>query len=426
MSGSVRARLTVGIAAITASAVVLAPTTTPTPRPDAQESSAPRVALAAAVKPLVITPMTPKQLDTARTVIGRIDPKAASLLPQAAPAPLNAASNSIASAYEWLQGWVSYGVDLAQYALQFIPYGYLIGNQIGIVYDTLVLPISDSVVYDLIIPVVNDPLNLASYVNGAVAVGSTTVNSFINFGIAEFNYFFGWLIPPIPPLPLAATEATTLTLKLAAEPTAESVEPAVGTTDDTTVLAKQAATATDVVDADASPRSRPRIRPSPPRPTSRPSPSRTEPADSATPSTPTETQTPAEPASAENPTGDVVEQAPNPSLRSRKPSRRRPPARPRPPRPPPPHHVVVERRRSSGRGAGRHRRLAGRQACPGQEARRHEGQGHRQGRRQDGNATASPADKPGASAAGGVEKTGKGTHEHAHEDTGKDTEKAKG
>jgi hypothetical protein len=181
MSGSVRTRLTVGIAAITASAVVLAPTTAQTPRPDVRQLSAPRVALAAAVKPLVVTPMTPKQLDTARTVIGRLDPKVASLLPQAAPAPLNATSNSIASAYEWLQGWVSYGVELAQYALQFIPYGYLIGNQIGIVYDTLVLPISDSVMYDLIIPVVNDPLNLASYVNGAVAVGSTTVNAFINF-----------------------------------------------------------------------------------------------------------------------------------------------------------------------------------------------------------------------------------------------------
>src|ERR1700710_559032 len=138
MSGSVRTRPTVGIAAIPAAAVVLARTTAPTPRPDAEGSSAPRVALAAAVKPLVVTPMTPKQLDTARTVIGRIDPKAASLWPQAAPAPLNAASNSIASAYEWLQGWISYGVDLAQYALQFIPYGYLIGNQIGIVYDTLV------------------------------------------------------------------------------------------------------------------------------------------------------------------------------------------------------------------------------------------------------------------------------------------------
>ena len=83
MSGSVRTRLTVGIAAITASAVVLAPTTAQTPRPDAQQLSAPRVALAAAVKPLVVTPLTPKQLDTARTVIGRLDPEAASLLPQA-------------------------------------------------------------------------------------------------------------------------------------------------------------------------------------------------------------------------------------------------------------------------------------------------------------------------------------------------------
>ena len=86
MSGPVRTRLTVGIAAITASAVVLAPTTAPTPRPDVQGLSAPRVALAATVKPLVVTPMTPKQLDTARTVIGRLDPKAASLLPQAVPA----------------------------------------------------------------------------------------------------------------------------------------------------------------------------------------------------------------------------------------------------------------------------------------------------------------------------------------------------
>ena len=420
MSGSVRTRLTVGIAAITASAVVLAPTTAPTPRPDAQGSSAPRVALAAAVKPLVVTPMTPKQLDTARTVIGRIDPKAASLLPQAAPAPLNAASNSIASAYEWLKGWVSYGVDLAQYALQFIPYGYLIGNQIGIVYDTLVLPISDSVVYGLIIPVVNDPLNLASYVNGAVAVGSTTVNAFINFGIAEFNYFFGWLIPPLPPLPLAATEPTALTaLKLAAEPTAESVEPADGTTDDTTVLAKQAATATDVVDADAPTAVKTADPAEPAEADEQTEPVQAEPVDPATPSTPTETQTAAEPASAESPTGDVVERhepvASKPETEPEKATGTTTTD----------HHVViVERRRSSGRGAATD---GSQDAKPAEDkkpdATKDKGAGKA---RQDGHDTASPADKPGASAAGGVEKTGKGTHEHAHDAarTPKDTEKA--
>jgi hypothetical protein len=413
MSGSVRTRLTVGIAAITASAVVLAPTTAPTPRPDAQGLSAPRVALAAAVKPLVVTPMTPKQLDTARTVIGRIDPKAASLLPQAAPAPLNAASNSIASAYEWLQGWISYGVDLAQYALQFIPYGYLIGNQIGIVYDTLVLPISDSVVYDLIIPVVNDPLNLASYVNGAVAVGSTTINAFINFGIAEFNYFFGWLIPPLPPLPLAATEATTLTtLKLAAEPTAESVEPAIDTTDDTTVAAKQEATATDVVDADAS-TGVTTTDPAEPVDTIDTE-VQAEPADSATLPTPTETQAAAEPASAESPSGDVVEAGTEPVTSKPETEPEKATGTTTTTNTSSPSNGVAAQGEVRGGTSGTP------DARPPEDKKPDATKD--KGTDKDRKDTASPTGKPGASAAGGVEKIRKGTHQNAN----KDAEKAKG
>jgi hypothetical protein len=414
MSGSVRTRLTVGIAAITASAVVLAPTTTPTPRPDAQELSAPRVALTAAVKPLVVTPLTPKQLDTARAVIGRLDPKAASLLPQAAPAPLNAASNSITSAYEWLKGWVSYGVDLAQYALQFIPYGYLIGNQIGIVYDTLVLPISDSVVYGLIIPVVNDPLNLASYVNGAVAVGSTTVNSFINFGIAEFNYFFGWLIPPLPPLPLAATEATTLTaLKLTAEPTAESVEPAIGTTDDTTVLATQEATVTDVVDADA--------------PTAAEPADQAEPAESGTLPTPTEAETAAEPASAESPEGDEVEAGTEPV--TSKPETE--PEKATGTTTTATTTATSSASSTSSNGVAAQGEVRGGTdgspgAKPAEDTKPDATKGKEGKDGKDGKDTVSPAGKPGASAAGGVEKTGKGTHERTHDDAVKDAEKANG
>ena len=143
---------------------------------------------------------------------------------------------------------------------------------------------------------VNDPLNLASYVNDAVAVGSTTVNAFINFGIAEFNYFFGWLIPPLPPLPLAATEPTALTaLKLAAEPTAELLEPADGTTDDTTVLAKQPATATDVIAADAPTAVEPADPTEPAEAEEQTEPVQAEPADPATLPTPTQTQTAADP-----------------------------------------------------------------------------------------------------------------------------------
>ena len=274
---------------------------------------------------------------------------------------------------------MSYGVELAQYALQFIPYGYLIGNQIGIVYDTLVLPISDSVVYDLIIPVVNDPLNLASYVNGAVAVGSTTVNSFINFGIAEFNYFFGWLIPPIPPLPLAATAGHDSEARRGVGRGRRRYPD--GTTDDTTVLAKQAATATDVVDADA-PTAVKAADPAEPAATEEQTePVQAEPADPATLSTPTETQTPAEPAPAENPTGDVVEAEPVASQPETEPENATGTTT---------TTTSTTSSSSSSNGVAAQGEVRGgtdgspdAKPARGQEARRHEGQGHRQGRRQE-------------------------------------------
>jgi hypothetical protein len=210
MSGFVRNHFTAGVAAAAATALVLSPTGVPAPnRPDPADAAR-SVELAASVTPLVRAPLSARQLETARAAIGRLDPDAARALPvsAAAPAPQNAASDWITAGYQWIQGWVNYGVALSQYVLQFIPYGYLIGAQIGIVYYSLITPIANSVVYDLINPVVNDPLNIWSYVNGGIAVGQATINALINTGIAEFNYFFGWLIPPIPPLPLAAEPAT--------------------------------------------------------------------------------------------------------------------------------------------------------------------------------------------------------------------------
>jgi hypothetical protein len=199
MGGSVRRFLAVGTAAVAASAIVGAPASPPRTVQAAPPVTVTKVDLAAAVTPLPAADR--EQFTSARAALTRLDP----VSPLAAvPAPLNAATNSINSVYQWIQGWVDYGVELTQYVLQFIPYGYLIGDQVGIVYYNLVRPISDSVVYDFIDPVVGNPLNPATWVNGAIAVGQTTVRSLINTGIAEFNYFFGWLIPPIPPLPLAA------------------------------------------------------------------------------------------------------------------------------------------------------------------------------------------------------------------------------
>ncbi len=238
MSVSVRSHLVAGVAALAVSATVLSPVGVSLPGPETP-AIAHRVDLAASVKPLVMEPMSPETIATARAVIERIDPEAQLPLQTAAivaPTPQNGLSSAIISGYQFIQYWVDYGVQLADYVLGFIPYGYLIGDQVSIVYFNLVRPISDSVVYGLVVPVVNDPLNIWSYVNGAVIVGQTTINALINTGIAEFNYFFGWLIPPLPPLPLAATETTALktealTLKTAEVTEEPADEPATETAD---------------------------------------------------------------------------------------------------------------------------------------------------------------------------------------------------
>ncbi|PXX08924.1 hypothetical protein [Mycolicibacterium moriokaense] len=128
----------------------------------------------------------------------------------AAPAPQNAASDLIITAWNAVLPWIDYGVNLTDYVLGFIPYGYLIGDQVSIAYYSLVRPVANSFVVDLVAPVVNAPLNINSYLNGLAALGSVTVTSLINLGINEFNYFFGWLIPPIPPIgPRSTKEAVT-------------------------------------------------------------------------------------------------------------------------------------------------------------------------------------------------------------------------
>jgi hypothetical protein len=141
----------------------------------------------------------------------------------AEPAPLNAASDLIISAWNAVWPWINYGVDLADYVLGFIPFGYLIGDQIQIFWDTLIFPVTNSLVVDLVAPVVNAPLNINSYVNGVIALADTTVTSLINLGISEFNYFLGWLIPPIPPLPLTTPVEEPVAAELATEPVDDEV-----------------------------------------------------------------------------------------------------------------------------------------------------------------------------------------------------------
>ena len=239
MGTSVRSRLVAGFTVI---AVGVLATPPPTVVPAAAQArsaevrATPRVELAASVADTVRTfaanPPNPAHFAAAGAALGRLvsavvppapllsPPPAARTRAVAPQATLNAASDGIVAAYQAIQYWVDYGVQLSSYVLQFVPFGYQISSQINIFYYDLIRPIANSVVYGLIVPVVNDPLNPASYVNGLIAVGQASVDAVVNTGIAEFNQFFGWLIPPLPPLPprpLAA--AATATAKAVASET---------------------------------------------------------------------------------------------------------------------------------------------------------------------------------------------------------------
>ena len=105
----------------------------------------------------------------------------------------NAASNLVDAIYIPVVNTIDYGVNVLQAALAPIPLINIAGDQVSILWNSLAQPISNSVVFDLIDPVLNQPLNINSYLNGAYDVGATTVNSVIQTGINEANYFLGGL-----------------------------------------------------------------------------------------------------------------------------------------------------------------------------------------------------------------------------------------
>lgn len=224
-----RAWMSVGVAAVTATALTVVPSADePTP-PGPARVAAPPVLLTAAAEPLAATELPDLLGDWLQSVV--VLPTAAAPTPPAVEPVVGSTSlgNAVINAWNWALPWIDYGVELADYVLGFIPGGYLIGDQIDIVYFSLVRPVANSFVVDLVGPVLNEPLNLASYVDGLVTLGQVTVNSLINLGINEFNYFFGWLIPPIPPLPPIgplAVEAEEAVETLETVETVETVETA--------------------------------------------------------------------------------------------------------------------------------------------------------------------------------------------------------
>lgn len=181
MAVSVRSLLMSGVSVVGATAIAIAPVQAPPPEITAHSNVAP-----------------------VRVVSDEFVQLLAAVQPAAAPGDpvaLNSAGDAVINAWNRALPWIDYWVELAAYVVDFLPFGFDLSAQIDMFYFTLIRPIANSFVVDLVAPVVSDPLNLDSYITGLRALGAVSWNSLQNFAIQEFNFFFGWLIPPIPPLP---------------------------------------------------------------------------------------------------------------------------------------------------------------------------------------------------------------------------------
>ncbi|WP_052960377.1 hypothetical protein [Mycobacterium sp. EPa45] len=222
MTVSVRSYLTAGVAAAVVGAMAFAPVQPSTPT----VLSVDALRLAGAVEPLV------KQVNNAAATLGQADPGTAPQQPLAAASATanNNASDAIDAAYNVIMYWADYWAnDLGPYLLGWVPFGYLISDQIQIWYNTFTVPVSASFVYDFLDPVVNDFWNPAVWSAGLTALAQTTFNSFGATVNQEIAYVISlqWFpipLPPLPPLPFAALKTPAA---------AASAETAVAKTTDT-------------------------------------------------------------------------------------------------------------------------------------------------------------------------------------------------
>lgn len=244
MKSSAGAALTAGVVALTGGALMFTPSILPATmrtvevvRPVSFAADSAPIPQSGPVQPFsasavtaalaLIEQLAPGDREDSRIVtaavptgraVGTADPIAADAAADE-PQPQNAASNIIDAVYAVSRYWANYvSLELGPWLINWIPFGYLISDQIYIWYPDFVLPVVDSFVYDFLDPVVNDPFNLAVWFDGIGVIINTAVDGVVNGIVSEVDYFLSlqWLpfpIPPLPGLPLAglASEATPVT-----------------------------------------------------------------------------------------------------------------------------------------------------------------------------------------------------------------------
>ena len=228
MTVSARSYLTAGAAAMVVGAMAIAPIQPSAPATITMDT----VRLSAAVQPLV------NQVNTAAAALGQTAPAAAVQQPhaQAAAQANNNISNAIDAFYQnVVLYWANYfALDLGPYLLGWIPFGYLISDQIYIWYPNFTVPVANSFVYDFLDPVVNDFWNPTVWAQGLTAMAQTAVSSLGTVVQQEIAYawslaWFPFPLPPLPPLPFAATKvAASATSTDAAAPAKAAVTSGTG------------------------------------------------------------------------------------------------------------------------------------------------------------------------------------------------------
>jgi hypothetical protein len=111
--------------------------------------------------------------------------------------------STIKNIYNAVEPWVRYGFDLAAYAVGWIPYVGWLAPQITIFYN-----FGERIARSITFNIADWLGGNVNFVQGLINVGVDTINSFIQLGIDEWNFFLPPL-PPLPPFPFAATQATT-------------------------------------------------------------------------------------------------------------------------------------------------------------------------------------------------------------------------
>jgi hypothetical protein len=203
MTVSARSYLAAGLAAVTLSAATVVPMASP--RPDVVIMGS--LDLTATVSPL-IQPLVPA---------------AAAAVPGPTAAATGSPGDTIINAYNYLEPWVAYGFELADWALGFVPGVWWVSPAVDLAYFTAE-PIVQSLVY-----------SFAFLIDGQAELIGPTLQTGVNEAAANFvTYAFYWFtslvpLPPFPPFPIfpvasvapAAASVASRAARVASSATAE-------------------------------------------------------------------------------------------------------------------------------------------------------------------------------------------------------------